>query len=66
VAAYAIGLAFFRGVLHSGSMIVRLVIAVLALPTIWLGIRFTPVPQIAALVVILVAGIAADAAPSRP
>jgi low temperature requirement protein LtrA len=66
VAAYAIGLAFFRGVLHSGSMIVRLVIAVLALPTIWLGIRFTPVPQIAALVVILIAGIAADAAPSRP
>jgi len=64
VAAYAIGLALFRWVLHSGPLLVRLLIAILALATVWLGMAFTPVAQISALVVILIAGIAADSAKS--
>jgi low temperature requirement protein LtrA len=61
VAAYAIGLALFRWVLHAGRVWVRIAIAILAAPTIWLGIASTPVAQISALVLILIAGIAADA-----
>jgi hypothetical protein len=62
VAAYAIGLALFRWVLHSGPVRMRILIAVLALPTLWLGVAITPVAQISALAVILIAGIAADSA----
>jgi low temperature requirement protein LtrA len=62
VAAYAIGLALLRWVLHSGSLLFRVLIAILALVTAWLGITFTPVAEISALVVILIAGIAAEAA----
>ena len=65
VAAYAIGLALFRRVLHSGRLLVRLLIAILAIPTIWLGVGITPAAQISALVVILIAGIAADATTTR-
>ena len=60
VAAYAIGLALFRWVLHSGPLLVRFAIAILALPTIWLGIGITPVAQISILVLVLIAGIALD------
>jgi len=62
VAAYAVGLALFRWVLRSGPVSVRILIAILALPTVWLGVAITPVAQITALVVILIAGIAADGA----
>ena len=61
VAAYVIGLAGFRWVLGSGDLRVRVLIAVLAVPTIWLGMARTPVAQISALVLILIAGITADA-----
>jgi low temperature requirement protein LtrA len=62
VAAYAIGLALLRWALHSGSLLFRVLIAILALVTAWLGITFTPVAQISALVVILIASIAGEAA----
>jgi len=62
VAAYAVGLALFRWVLRSGPVSVRILIAILALATVWLGVAITPVAQITALVVILIAGIAADVA----
>ena len=62
VAAYAIGLALFRWVLGSGPLLLRALIGILAVPTVWLGVAINPVVQISALVVILIAGIAADAA----
>jgi len=62
VAAYAIGLALFRWVLGSGPLLLRALIGILAVPTVWLGVTINPVVQISALVVILIAGIAADAA----
>jgi len=64
VAAYAIGLALFRWVLGSGPLLLRALIGILAVPTVWLGVAINPVVQISALVVILIAGIAADAAKS--
>jgi low temperature requirement protein LtrA len=65
VAAYAMGLALFRGVLHTGSLRVRLGIGILALPTIWIGLAFTPVIQISALVLILIVGSILDAMTGR-
>ena len=60
VAAYAIGLVLFRLVLDSGRLAFRLLIAILALPTIWLGVGIAPAAQVSALVLIIIAGIAAD------
>ena len=60
VAAYAIGLVLFRLVLDSGRLVFRLLIAILALPTIWLGVGIAPAAQVSALVLIIIAGIAAD------
>jgi hypothetical protein len=62
VAAYAIGLVLFRRLFRSGPLAVRLVIAVLAIPTALIGIAMTPLAQLVALVAILIAGAAADAA----
>lgn len=60
VAAYALGLVLFRWLLHSGPIIVRLSIAILALPTSLIGIAVTPVAQLAALVAVLIAGAIVD------
>ena len=57
-----IGLALFRWVLGSGPLLLRALIGILAVPTVWLGVAINPVAQISTLVVILIAGIAADAA----
>src|SRR5207237_3624363 len=38
VAAYAIGLVLFRLVLDSGRLVFRLLLASLALPTVWRGV----------------------------
>jgi low temperature requirement protein LtrA len=65
VAAYAIGLALFRRLLHSGPIGVRLLIAVLALPTTLLGVTIAPVAQISTLVVILIGGALLDARTQR-
>jgi low temperature requirement protein LtrA len=62
VAAYAIGLVFFRWLLHSGPLSVRLAIGVLALPTALIGIAITPLAEIVALAVILIAGAIVDSA----
>ena len=62
VAGYAVGLALFRWVLSSGPLLLRALIGILAVPTVWLGVAINPVAQISTLVVILIAGIAADAA----
>ena len=61
IAAYALGLVLFRWLLSSGPLRVHLTIAVLALPTALIGIAITPLAQVAALAVILIAGATADA-----
>jgi low temperature requirement protein LtrA len=62
VAAYTIGLVLFRWLLHSGPLSVRLAIAVLAVPTALIGISITPLAEIVALAVILIAGAIVDSA----
>jgi low temperature requirement protein LtrA len=56
VATYVFGLVLFRWVLHAGSLWVRSAIGALALSTVLVGLQFSLLLQIAALVVILVAG----------
>jgi low temperature requirement protein LtrA len=56
VAIYLAGLAIFRWLIHVRSIAVRLVMAVLALVTAFIGLRITPVAQLAVLVVVLIAG----------
>jgi low temperature requirement protein LtrA len=60
VAVYAVGLVLFRWLLHSGPLPIRLLIGILALPTALIGIALTPVAQLIAFVVILIAGVMAD------
>jgi low temperature requirement protein LtrA len=67
VAIYLAGLAIFRWLIHVRSIAVRLVMAVLALVTAFIGLRITPVAQLAVLVVVLIAGNIAEtrASPRR-
>ncbi len=60
VAIYLVGLALFRWQIHVRPVIVRLLMAALAISTIVIGLRITPVAQLAALVVILIAGNVAE------
>jgi low temperature requirement protein LtrA len=67
VAVYLVGLALFRSMIHVSPVAVRLTMAALAMVTILIGLRVTPVAQLAALVVILVAGnLVESRAASRP
>jgi len=61
VAIYLAGLAIFRWLIHVRSIAVRLVMTVLALVTAFIGLRITPVAQLAVLVVVLIAGNIAEA-----
>src|SRR5256885_4061569 len=61
VAPYAICLVLFRSVLDTGPINVRPALSGLVLPTALIGIAITPLAQVAALAVILIAGAAADA-----
>jgi len=61
VAIYLAGLAIFRWLIHVRSIAVRLVMAVLALVTAFIGLRITPVAQLAVLVAVLIAGNIAEA-----
>ncbi len=60
VAAYVVGLALFRGLLRIGPLVVRLLIAGLALLSGFVGLAISPEAQLAALVVILIVGIIAE------
>jgi len=60
VAIYLVGLALFRWLIHVRRIAVRLLMAVLALMTTVIGLRITPVAQLAALVVVLIAGNVAE------
>ena len=61
VAIYLVGLAIFRWLIHVRSIGVRLVMALLALVTAFIGLRITAVAQLAVLVVVLIAGNIAEA-----
>jgi low temperature requirement protein LtrA len=60
VAIYLAGLALFRWLVDVRRVAVRLVMAALALITTFIGLRITPVAQLAALVVVLIAGNVAE------
>jgi low temperature requirement protein LtrA len=56
VAIYLAGLALFRWLIHARSLVATLVMGFLAIMTTFIGLKTTPVVQLAVLVVILVAG----------
>jgi low temperature requirement protein LtrA len=56
VAVYLAGLALFRSLVHVHPVSVRLVMAAFAMSTALIGLRLTPVAQLAALVLILIVG----------
>ena len=60
VAIYLAGLALFRWLIHVHSVAIRLLMVVLALLTTFIGLRTTAIAQLAALVVILIAGNVAE------
>jgi low temperature requirement protein LtrA len=60
VALYLLGLVAFRRVIHGGRITIRLIAAVLALPTALIGIAISPLAELAVLVILLVAAIVAD------
>jgi low temperature requirement protein LtrA len=60
VATYLAGLALFRWLIHARSVAVTLLMGFLAIMTAFIGLRTTPVAQLAALVVIVIAGIMAE------
>ena len=60
VATYLAGLALFRWLIHARSVAVTLLLGFLAVMTTFIGLRTTPVVQLAALVVILIAGTAGE------
>ncbi|TMD84531.1 MAG: low temperature requirement protein A [Chloroflexi bacterium] len=60
VAIYLAGLALFRGLIHARRMVGTLLMGFLAILTTFIGLRTTPVVQLAALVVILVVGNVAE------
>jgi len=56
VAIYLAGLALFRWLIHAHSVPLTLLLGLLAIMTTFIGLRTTPVGQLAVLVVVLVAG----------
>ncbi|HEX9096103.1 MAG TPA: low temperature requirement protein A [Candidatus Dormibacteraeota bacterium] len=60
VAIYLAGLALFRWLIHVHSIGIRLLMVLLALLTTFIGLRTTAIAQLAALVVILIAGNVAE------
>ena len=60
IALYLAGLVLFRIFVRSGRLAVRLVIALLALPTAFIGITVSPIAQLAVLAGLLIVGIIVD------
>src|ERR1700694_1703677 len=60
VATYLAGLELFRWLIHARSVAVTLLVGFLAIMTTFIGLRTTPVVQLGALVVILIAGTAGE------
>ncbi len=66
LALYLAGLALFRRLLRSGRVALRLLVAALALPTAFIGVGISPLAQLAALAVLLVAGTLAESTLVKP
>ncbi|MEA2669541.1 MAG: hypothetical protein QOJ33_2475 [Chloroflexota bacterium] len=60
VAIYLAGLALFRWLIHTQAVAVTILMGFLAIITTFIGLRTTPVVQLAVLVVILIAGNVAE------
>ena len=67
VTVYLAGLVAFRWLIHGGSPVTRLALAVLAFPTMAIGLKVSPLAQLALLVALLVVGSSVDSMlrPSR-
>jgi low temperature requirement protein LtrA len=65
VTLYVVGLAFFRLLLRTGPVATRLAIAAIALATVIVGFRISPEAQLAALTVIVTAGIVVEPRAAR-
>ena len=61
VATYVVGLVAFRAALRTGPLAPRLAVAVVAVPTVVIGLEISPEVQIATLTLAVVAGIVAEA-----
>ncbi|HEY9287369.1 MAG TPA: low temperature requirement protein A [Candidatus Dormibacteraeota bacterium] len=59
---YIVGLVIFRRFVHSGRLALRALMALLCLPTAFVGIELSPIAQLAVLVLVLTGGTVADAA----
>jgi low temperature requirement protein LtrA len=66
VATYLAGLALFRWLIHARSVAGTLLMGFLAIMTAFVGLRTTPVAQLAVLVVVLIAGNVAENLLARP
>jgi low temperature requirement protein LtrA len=66
VATYVLGLVALRAVLSTGPIGLRLSVAVAAVPTVVIGLEVSPELQIAALTLVVVAGILAETRRRQP
>jgi low temperature requirement protein LtrA len=66
VSVYLLGLVAFRWCIRGGSLAVRLALAVLVLPTSFIGLAVSPFAQLVVLVAMLIAGSMLDALLLRP
>jgi low temperature requirement protein LtrA len=62
VAAYLVGLAWFRRLLDIGPAGARLLLAGVVLPTAMVGLAFSPEAQLAALAALVIGGVLAESA----
>jgi low temperature requirement protein LtrA len=66
VATYVVGLVSFRAVLRTGPLAPRLAMAAAAVATVVIGLAVSSEVQIAALTLVVVAGILAESRPRQP
>jgi low temperature requirement protein LtrA len=66
VATYVVGLVLFRAVLHTGPLALRLTMAGAAVITVLIGLVVSPEAQIAALTLVVVAGILSEMRLGQP
>jgi low temperature requirement protein LtrA len=65
VATYLVGLAWFRRLLGIGPIGARLLIAAVVLPTVMIGLAFSPEAQLGVLAAVVVGGVLAESAWER-
>jgi len=62
VAGYVLGLVIFRWLIQGGRLSIRLLVAILVLPSAFVGLAVSPIAQLIVLVAILIVGTLIDSA----